>query len=194
MSRAATPTATTPARAPSPVNRLSPAAVQQAVDRLSRPRPTSPDPGPLLPPRPMSRSDIDVSVQRLYTQALNDKKNKMDRLERTLLVDRRPHKSMTVEDAQDSVGRLYYASVKRKQDKTLSLSKKYIYNFDKSVDPEARTKAEHSVKHLYEEEKERKAAREARLRQRYIEGTGPRAPRRSQSQIEEAVGRLTQAK
>jgi hypothetical protein len=194
MSRAQTPNPYRPASECSPSRRMTPEQIDAAVERLSRAKTPSTTLPPLIPPHIVSSGELEHSVQRLYNQSVTDLQNKQHALEKKFLVDKRPHKQMSLEDTADSVNRLYTASVKSKTDKIAALRKKFLINYEKPHDEKAAEKCAHSVQHLFIEEKQRSEERKKELLNKYVVPTGPKVAKRSQSEIAAAVARLTTPK
>lgn len=159
------------------------------MERLTRPPTPARDPEP-LPQRPVSRLSQDAlaeSAARLCNGAMDRRKLTIEQLESRFLVDPRPKTSMTSEERDASLQRLYYGAMKTSQTKQEQLRAKLLHQRITNPDKE---KADHSIESLYTKQKERDAERQRKLYAKYVDSTGPRRVRVPQDTIAQMVSRL----
>ena len=194
-SRAKTPAsrAITPATASPTLHarKVTAEEISKAVERLSRAH----TPNVQLEPLPLKEvpklppSKLEESATRLCNHTVEMKKKSMERLNEKFLVDKRPHTVMSTEETQNSVSRLFYTTIQTMEQKRAKLKSKYLAPGAPVVKDNA--KVEHAVAHLYTEEKERAAARQATLFERYVKTTEPKMLKvTSEAQIKAIVDRL----
>jgi hypothetical protein len=153
---------------------ISADALDKAVERLSRQvnREGKLEPLTLKEVPKLTTAELDDSAVRLCNASVERKAKKVAELENKFLVDKRPHSVMSMDETSSSVSRLYYGSVKVKQDNRRKLQDKYLA---KGVLPDvSKEKVDSSIQHLFYEEKTRRDESRVKLNARYVLSTGPK--------------------
>ena len=173
--------------------RVPQADIDKAVARLAQspPRRATPDP---LAAYHVSRpsSVIEQSVVRLYKASLEHRDKTREDLEKKILVDKRPKNTMTPDEANESLTRLYYGRIKQVEETHQRLREKYLAQ--PPIMAKGKEKVDHAIQHLYYTERERAVSRQQKLREQYVEHTGPHVPRLPAADISGVVARLTKPK
>lgn len=174
-----------------PSKKLSRDELEKAVERLSR----APTPSVVLEPIPqvinhpkLTAEQLAESAARMCNGAVEAKHQSVAALEQRFLVDKRPKSVMSYEERDASVARLYNGSVKAAETKLEALKKQYLHKG--VVAPKDKTMVDHSIQHLFYEEKERNAQRRKSLHEKYVAPTGPKVKKIDPASVAKLVERL----
>lgn len=195
--------------------KLSPEELNSLGTRLAKPVAAPPHPGPLHPPKPISKQQVDESLERMYRNAIDRKqKNLKAACDRKEKQDRpMTFSKLSEDDMQESVDRLYKRGLAHHQKHLEAMKRKHEFRALSPADrmdavrqssmggkraaspsrphsPPPKVDAAATVSRLYTEEFARKEAKERERYNKYILSTEPKVAKRTKEEIADYVERL----
>ena len=159
--------------------RVIPAAtITKAVERLSHAKQFTPDFSPVSPRRTLPKLEMDMSVDRLYSQTIAKHKGEMEKLltehQATSKPFQLPRDVMT-----DSVVRLCDTAMKRNADVRQNLRAQYLAKKIEAPKLSKEAVIECNVR-VYDTGVQKKKDADSKLHAKYIQGTLPNFGKRSE--------------
>jgi len=170
--------------------RLPKEQISKAVERLSQAKEYKPDFSPISPQRTMAKNQMDLSVDRLYTQAINKHDSEMSKL----LKEHRPTaspKCVSPDQLQESVRRLYNEGVKNKEKARQGLRTQFLAKPSSTRDKMSKEEIENCNSRVYNAAVQKKQDADAKGEARYILGSLPTFPQRTSAELKATAERLS---
>jgi hypothetical protein len=137
----------------------------------------------------MTPADLDRMVKHLYQDTLSEKERRMKDLDKKHNIDERRHTTLTPDDMEQSVSRLYYTRIKTIEEQRHKLRERWLAPLPKMA--KGKDKVEAGLQNLYYKERARSVERTKKLNEMYVEHTGPKVPKRTPEECKAIVARLT---
>ena len=168
--------------------KLTKVQLEKSVHRLNQTKPPPKEQGPLIEKKLLPKEQLDQSVGRLYSQALDRQKQLRDEQNRKYTTEQSPKILNTVE-LEESLQRIFTQAIKSKENGRAQLKAKYTSEpATRKLEKESEKE---SVNRLYTKPIDQRKERNLKLEEKYIHNTMKRPAARSNKDWVATVERLS---
>jgi hypothetical protein len=179
---------------PSPHRKLTDDEVKTCADRLSRPVIHGAEPlPPLIERRVISKEQLDNSVQKLYTQSINRKKQMMDEISKKREKEEGVTETKVIPsiDLDCTFERLYTQQMELKRKSELILKEQKMQERAKAKRFQNRDEQTESAKRLCDATIEKAREAHRNLFEKYVTSTAPAYRKMTKEELATSAARLT---